>query len=1152
MSLHWIFGGSGAGKSYYLYHKVVAEASKKPDTNFLIIVPEQFTMQTQKDMVMLSENKCIMNIDVLSFMRLAYRVLEETPALEKPVLEDEGKGMVIRRILREHSSEWKTFGSNINKPGFVEEIKSIITEFLQYRVNEETIGDLQKNSAKRYALASKLQDLELVYRYYTEYMEKRYISVEEILTLLADYASSSPLLKDSVMCIDGFTGFTPVQYELLQELLKVCKDVYITVTIDKEADPFMPSETFELFYMSKCFIKKCMEAAEKSGVTADDIHWTGRKKDGIPWRFVDNPELALLENRLFRTDSHNSDTGLAVTLQSETKERSFHLYESYNPYEEVSYCIWKLRQIVRVKGLRYRDIAIVTGNVEMYGRLFENELGELGIPCFLDNSRSVLDNSFVDMILAIFDIVSGGFKYNHIMRFLRNGIVRDYLDFGSDESDILENYLLATGIRGESMWEKEWSSRSRDIYDMDVVNNCRQKLISLLTEFYTKIKSSKTVLDYSKALYEFLADNKMSVYLLEKAESYEQQNRPIEKKEYEQIYRIVINLLDQMAELMGDEQVSCKDYVAMLTTGFSEASVGVIPPGVDSVIIGDIERTRLKDIRVLFFVGVNDGVIPKAVKTGGFLSDMEREFLLENGAELAPTVRERIFTERFYLYLMVTKPSEELYVTYSSKNCSGETLEISPFIRQLTDILGDVVVERNYNSLSTETKIGNDYGRSWWINGLRDFIEDKNNDVHTDLSWQELHREWMKQPGGDRTLENAFFTGEKSSISSQIANMLYGKEIRGSISRLERYAACAFAHFLQYGLGLKERKEYKVDVPDIGSLFHQIIEQFSARLNQNKMSWRDTNDEIIAKWTTEITDKVCQGYDEGVLYSSERSAYMKDRLERISSSSLRALATQMKAGRFEAKAYEISFEQIADIDAMNLELDNGNVMHLVGRIDRIDECNTDDTVYVKVIDYKSGNEKFSLQKLYYGLKMQLIVYLTAATQIEQKEHSDKLVVPAGAFYFHVDDPVVENEDQLFGSYKLNGPINGKLPVPFLLDNALKGPDDKLKSGAVSEVIAAAVTKSGAYDARRSRVVDDKAFDNMKKHVKLKMKEFGNGILSGDTSIEPYIMDSENPCTYCGYNAVCGFDIRMSDNNYRPMSKKSDEDIMKELEAEIDE
>lgn len=1162
MSLHWVFGGSGSGKSYYLYHKVMAEASKEPATGFIIIVPEQFTMQTQKDMVMLSSSKSIMNIDVLSFMRLAYRVLEETPALEKPVLEDEGKGMVIRRILREHADEWKTFGSNINKAGFVEEIKSIITEFLQYRVDESSIDELQESSAGRQALASKLIDLELVFRYYKEYMDKRYISVEEILTLLADYASSSDLLKNCVMFIDGFTGFTPVQYTLLRELLKVCRDVYITVTIDRDADPFMPSESFDLFHMSKCFIKKCMQAAKDSSVTADDVVWTGRKKDGIPWRFINNPELALLEKNLFRlnTDtSKNINDEVNINEESNSNGKtSFHLYESYNPYEEVSFCTWKLRQIIRKEGLRYRDVAIVTGNVDLYGRLFENELEAMEVPCFLDNSRSILDNAFVDMILAAFGVVSGGFTYNYIMRFVRNGMVRDYLGFDNEGSDFLDNFILATGIKGASMWKKDWYFKNKKSYNIEAVNEYRKKLADLLLVFDQKVKICNTVLDYSRALYEFISDNNMSEYLLNRAEKYEAQNKPIEKKEYEQVYKIVINLLDQMVELMGDEKVSCKDYIALLTTGFSEASVGVIPPGVDSVIIGDIQRTRLKDIRVLFFVGVNDGVIPKAVKTGGFLSDMEREFLLENGAELAPTVRERIFTERFYLYLMVTKPSELLYVTYSRKSCSGGELEASPFIRQLKDILGDVTVESNYYNWDTESKIGNDFGRTWWINGLREYIDDRTGEYRTDKRWLELHREWSSKQSGSNVIKSAFYSGESSSISKKIADILYGKEIKGSISRLECFASCAFAHFMQYGLCLRERKEYKVDIPDIGTLFHEIIERFSQRLNDKGLRWRDADDELISEWTGEVTDSICTEYGDGVLLATERSGYMKDRLERIAGSTIKALAEQMKAGQFEAKAFEISFERVADIDSLNIELDNGNTMHLVGRIDRIDACDTNDTVYIKVIDYKSGNEKFDLLKLYYGLKMQLIVYLTAANEICQKEYRNKLVVPAGAFYFHIDDPVIESdagdetvqemlESRIFASYKLNGPVNRKLPIPFLLDGALAGPDDNLKAGTVSSIIPAAVTKSGTYDMRRSMVVEEKDFERMQSYVRHKMQKFGNQILDGNTQISPYRLDSENPCTYCSYNAVCGFDSKLPDNNYRSMPKKADTDIMKELE-----
>ena len=489
-------------------------------------------------------------------------------------------------------------------------------------------------------------------------MDKRYISAEEILELLTRYASESKLLQGSVICIDGFTGLTPVQYVLLGELLKVCRDVYITVTIDNKEDFMAASEQFELFYMSKTYINKVLKIARDNKVEIADIHQTGRGDRLMPWRWTQESELARLEHGLYRSS-------LADTTDYEPLDdnvRSVYLYEAAGPYEEAEYIVWKIRQIIREDNLRYRDMAVVTGDMNLYGRLLHEELTRAGIPCFIDNNKSVLTNALVDMIRALLSACDGRYMQDSIISFLRNGLVRDYLGFEQENTDILENYLIASGIKGAKRWGKEWSSKRADEQTLQVVNEYRVRVNELLKPIIEELGKCKTVLDYSKTLYTFLADNNIQEAIDEKAAEYEQKGMSIEKKEYDQIYGIVIRLIDQMATLMGDEQVSLSDYRALLETGFSEASVGIIPPGIDCIMVGDIERTRLKDIKILFFAGVNDGIIPKAVKTGGFLSDIEREILLQQGAELAPTTRERIYNERFYLYLNVTKPSERLYL----------------------------------------------------------------------------------------------------------------------------------------------------------------------------------------------------------------------------------------------------------------------------------------------------------------------------------------------------------------------------------------------------------------------------------------------------------------------------------------------------------
>ncbi len=1117
MSLHWIFGCSGSGKDRYLYNTIIKRSKEEASGKYLVIVPEQFTMQTQREIVMLSDNKGVMNIDILSFMRLAYRVLGETPEFNKPVLADEGKAMVIRRLLREHADEWKTFGNNISKPGFVEEIKSVITEFIQYGIDVGAVEEFRENAAGMKHLCAKLYDLGLLYGYYAEYMESRYISAEEMLKLLADHAPESKLLSGSVIVLSGFTGFTPVQYLLLEKLFAVCKDVYIAVTIGKDTDPFAPCEKHDLFYMSTEFIRKCADIAGKCGVHIEEPVWTGKDNGNIPWRFADNPEMRRLEKYLFRKGYKKDETF--------ERNGAVSIYEAGLPYEEAGYILWQIKKLVRDEGLRYRDIAVVTGDITLYGRLLGTEFKRAGIPYFIDYNRSILHNSFADMILSLLALCERGFAHNTVVKFLRNGIVKDYMGFDAYDTDILENYARFAGIRGKNIWNKEWLYTGKENFDMERINAYRERVMAALLPFYEDMAGAKTVLEYSKVLYSFIAENNMSEALSDIAAKYGESKMKTEEKEYDQIYRIFIGLIDQMTQLMGDEKMNVKSYAELLKTGINEASVGVVPMGLDAVIVGDIERTRLKDIKVLFFAGVNDGLVPRAVKSGGFISDTEREYLAEHGAELAPVAKEQVFNERFYLYLNATKPSDKLYLSYSCKSCGGKDMKPSSFIKQVNDIICGIEVKKGFNKWGIEGKLANDEGMDWWLGGLRECVRSQTLRAADDPEWISLHKRLMAGDKNERLFETAFFTGESSFISKEVCSLLYDHEIIAGISRLEKYGACAFAHFLKYGLRLRERREYEIKLPDIGTVLHDILKCFSERLVQNNMSWKDTDDALIDEWCEEIGDTVCGKYNNGIFSGTARNAYMAERFKRISKRTVKAIAYQMKQGDFEQKAFEISFDNVSDLASLNYDLGGGDMMHLTGIIDRIDVCEEEDRIYIRIVDYKSGSHKFELNKVYQGLSLQLPAYLMAADELAGGNMSGKEVVPAGMFYMPIDDPMLKdvkagkNIDELMQKeFTMNGLMNGDEPVPD-------------------------ITK----DKNMKNTVPKRYFDYMYKAVKDKIMEYGRRILDGDTELKPYKLDAVTSCDYCEFAPVCGFDIRMKDNSYRKIAKVSDEDIWREWE-----
>lgn len=1130
MSLQLFLGSAGSGKSYQLYREVIEESKKKPWTNYLVLVPEQFTLQTQKDIVAMHPDHGVMNVDILSFLRFAYRIFDEVGGYDAPVLEDTGKSMVLRKVVAQKRKDLILFGTNVRRPGFVSELKSLLSELYQYNIRPEDFDRMFEISSKKPVLQAKLKDLLAIYEGFQDYMKERYITAEELLVVLNEAIDHSQWIKDTVICLDGFTGFTPCQYQVLRKMLRYAKRVMITVTMDPTEELGGTVEEHQLFGLSKKTIHKLQKLAEEEGVAIlEPIYAEHRNGSKVPYRFLESEALASLEHNLFR-----------FPYEPFLKEQEdIEIHCAKDAKAEVDFVTREIKRLVREKGYRYHDIAVVSGNVEEYGRIAKRSFTQAGIPCFVDFKKDILNNPFVELLRAAVTIVGEDFSYEGIFRFLRTGLT----DLCEEEIDRLENYILATGIRGYKRWSEPFtrSFKSREQLDLEQINRSREELLLMIEPLYKTLSDKdKTIRDYTTALYDLGLRLRIEQKLAEYRERFLKENLPLVAKEFEQVYPIIMELYDQMVLLLGMEQCSLKEFGEILDTGFVEVKVGLIPPGVDEVVVGDTERTRLKDIKALFFVGVNEGIIPKAIASGGIFSDLERELLINNEIELAPTKRQQAFTEQFYIYLNMTKPKNKLYITYHKVNEEGKSVNPSFLIgklRQLFPVLS-ILDEDEYTE--DVEHILKDEGLSYLTRGLREYhLKDT-----TEL-WKELFLYYRSKEEKDHILnkliQGAFYINNEHGISKEAAALLYGLELKGSVTRLERYASCAFAHFMSYGLSVEERKEYKLAIPDIGNIFHNAIDAFSKRLDGSEYNWHTIPDEIREEWAAQSVQKAVEDYENSILRSNKRNEYLITRMKRITIRTLWALCNQIKQGAFEPAGYEMPFYHVPD-----------SSLTLSGRIDRLDLYEDEDKVYVRVIDYKSGNTFFDIGSIYYGLQQQLSVYLSAAMDYLVQRYPTKEIIPSGIFYYHIEDPIVvkseQVEEDIYRSLRMNGLVNEDSKVITLMDSKLEGPDHTLRASAKSEIIPIETNKEGGL-AKRSQAASKQQIKALVDYVNQKLVEDSEQILSGDTRLNPYRSDKRTACDYCEYRSACGFDQRLPGHTYRNLAKKSVEEIKAEIFGE---
>ena len=1099
MSLQLILGGSGSGKSYQLYRTMVEDSIKNPATNYIAIVPEQFTMQTQKDIVTLHPNSGVLNIDILSFDRLAYRVFEEVGMNHLDVLDDTGKNLILRKVLGNEKEKLKVFKNKIGLAGFVDEMKSVLSEMLQYGIGSKELETMILSAKRKPLLQGKLRDIEIVKKSFETYLENKFITSEGLLDVLCSVIHNSDIIKNSQIAIDGFTGFTPIQYRLLSLLMVYANKVKVTITIPaKEAD-FSFCKEHELFHMSKDTVIKLSKLAKEQAVTQEkDIILTG-----TPYRFKENSALAFLEEHLFRYSSS------AVCKGSS----SVRLFAASNPLKEAEYVANCIYRLIREKGYRYRDIAVVTGDMENYYRHLSEVFKENEIPAFIDHKRNILNNPCVETIRSIVDLIQKDFSYESVFRYLKSGMNH----IASEKIDFIENYVIAMGIRGFGRWNKNWERPCRQIKEdmLPEVNEIRQEIIEPLKKIRSAFKKKHaTVKDFTIALYEFIVDEKMQDELEIYEKSFFAEGNLSLSKEYAQTYKYVIDLFDKIVGLLGDEIISLKEYNDILDAGFAEIKVGVIPPGIDEVMVGDIERTRLKEIKVLFFIGVNDGIIPKIDGSGGILSRSDRDFLHEASFELAPTAKENTLIQKFYLYLHLTKPSEKLYLSYSNTGNDGKTKRPSYLIntiesmyetpqRILSDafegIFGITNKEKAVNYVANEI-------RGYSMKDLSHVWKESFSILCSD----DKYNESMK-----KIIDAAFYCSKDSKLDQAVAHVLYGEDEIKSITRLEKYAACAYSHFITYGLALAEREEHTIEASDIGSLYHNAIELVSAKIGSGEFDWRNLSNKDRNMLVKEAVAETVSKYENTALTSSARNAYMIRRLERVTDKTIWALSKHIESGRFEPAFYEYKLDK--------------------GRVDRVDLYDDGENIFVKIIDYKSGNKKFSIIDTYYGLQMQLMLYIGETVDTLQQIFPDKKVLPGAVFYYNVKDPYISKNvmsdesgksNKYLREFQMSGLVNRRPGVIAALDQSIEETND-------SDIIDVKLTSKGIH--AKSSVADDTEFSQLIEYINDKTRAINQEIKEGSIDINPYKKGEFKPCDYCEYHSVCGFDTKLPGSEYRKLT-----------------
>lgn len=1097
-----IYGRAGTGKSEYIFNDIKEKIKNKCSEKIYIITPEQFTFTAEKRLIDKLKEGATTSVEVLSFERMAYRVIKETVDTSvKTNIGKSGKSMIVYEAISKHQKELKFLGKTLEN---VDLIITQITEFKKHNITIPMLEEKMQSTTDQY-LQAKLNDMLIMYKELEDKITENFIDENDVLTLLADNIEKSHILDKSIIYIDEFSGFTKQEYAVIQKLNEVASELYITVCTDDLTIKKRPEA--DIFYDNKQTVQSLCQICE--------IDKDKQIKLEKELRFKNN-ELEHLEKNIY---------ALPYNIYGEDV-KNIELFLAENKYTELQHVATNIIKLVRDANYRFRDICVICNDIEGYSSLCKVIFNEYKIPVFIDEAKDITQNIIIKYLLSILDIYVKNWSNESVFNYLKTGLV--------EVSNIyeLENYCIKWGIQGKKWYEERWNFEKGKIDSQNIgfktendqinfqadQNKITEKLLNLKKD----IDLDKNAMEISKHIYKFMSQN-----LIQCTNKTDNNfiNNILNKEENIEAWNIIVDVLDEIAKIFGRQKMTYDEYSKVLKIGLASKKLGQIPQTQDKLIVGDVNRSKTQKARAVFIIGVNDGIFPTNIGSEGFLNDKDRENLKKENLELAKGTKEKMYEQNFNIYKAFATAEEKLFISYASSDSDGKALRKSLVISKIKKIFPKL----KEKSSAKDEILTVDVTFSELLNNIKN------------PKWYEVYK-WYENNYPEKlkkALEGLNYTNVPSNINKENIEKLYGNNLKTSISKLESYESCPFSYYLKYGLKLSDKEKLDIKPIDTGSFIHEVIDEFFKSVQDIKSISQEETETLIDEI---ISRKISYG---GKFTLTAKYRTLVQRLKRVILISMKYIIESLKNSSFDVLGTEVSFgENGNNYPPIEMKLENGKRVSIIGKIDRIDIAKMPDGKYIRIIDYKSSTKDIDLNKVIAGLQLQLITYVDAVCQKEN-------VLPAGALYFTLLEPKIltsnranitkdKIEELIKQNYKMNGLVLANV-------NIIKAMDTNLQSGK-SDTIPVTLNSNGEINYNRSSTVTREEFEKLQRYTTNIIKKISNQILEGNIELKPYYnqKDKRTPCSYCQYKSICQFNPKFKNNNYKFIQNKNRQDILDEI------
>lgn len=1160
MSVRFLLGKSGTGKTEQCFSEVRAKLKMNPAGAPLIyLVPDHMTFDTEYELARTSDIGGMTRLNVYSFSRLALRVLQQTGGVTRFHINKVGTTMLLRKIVEQNKKRLRVFQKAAGKSGFYDLLEETMTELKRYcltpeqvKAQIESLAEEGPSESETIILHEKLHDIHTVYDEFEQAMAGKYTDSEDYLRLLAEKIGQADFFKEAEVWIDGFSSMAPQELLVVEKLMEAARRVTIAIGADKIYDR-SPDE-LSVYYRPALTFLQLKERAAALHIPIESI-------DIRPAFLRSN--AAALKHLAFAFEQHpysqSEDTdGLTLT-------------EAVNRREEIEQAARDILTLVRDHGMRFRDMTVLVRDLGSYHELIETIFADYRIPVFIDQKRPMRHHPLIEFVRSLLETIQQNWRYDPIFRCIKTDLLlpeegsiyrqREWLDQ-------LENYVVAYGIYG-SRWtdNKPWrykkyrgleeDDREQSETELELerrINQLRFQVAEPLEAFEKAMKSAHTVREKCTVLYQFLIELSIPEKMEKRQKEAEQAGRLDEAKEHAQVWRAVMDTLDQCVEVAGDEEVSLELFTNVIDTGLDELQFALVPPAIDQVLAGSLDRMRSSKLHAVFILGINEGILPGRPAEDGLFSDADRDFLEDRGMHIAEDTRGKLLGENELIFRSLTLSKERLYLSYPLASEDGQTLAPSPLINRLKRLFPTLKLRLSPSeprSLPDNEQLGFVAGPGKTLGYLATQIREWRRGYPISDLWWEAYN-WFVQnerwaAKATRVLSALFYRNE-AAITAATAQKLYGRTIQASVSRMEKFSACPFSQFVSYGLKLQEREVFQLAAPDIGQLFHSALKIMTAQIVGSHQSWAELSSDDCERLALKTVRGLAPKLQRQILMSSSRHRYLQHKLEQVVARAAKAMRYHAQYSGFSPIGLELPFGPGRPLPALSFKLANGCTMQIVGRIDRVDKGEKDGGILLRIIDYKSGDKDLSLSDVYYGLALQMITYLDVIIT-NAKDWLGAPAEPAGVLYFHVHNPLLkvadklpdqELEQQLLKSFKMKGLLLADEQVVREMDQGLEA--------GYSSILPVGVKRGGGFYSRSS-VAGIEGFEALRRHVRRVMQTVGTDITNGDVRIAPYKIKDRMPCTYCSFRAICQFDSSKPGNAFRLLKKEPDEQVLGKLLTE---